>query len=98
MPDLAYVETFAVLRKHSIRRSISQADFRQAVEMLSAAPFERYSSVGLLGRAFELRDNVSAYDAMYLALAEALECPFITADARLAAPPRSRCAVEVLTD
>jgi hypothetical protein len=52
----------------------------------------------LVRRAYELRDNVSAYDAMYLALAEALDCPLITADARLAAPPRAKCAVEVLAD
>lgn len=40
-----------------------------------------------------LRDNVSAYDATYVALAEALDCPLLTADARLANAPGVRCVV-----
>lgn len=48
-------------------------------------------------RAFELRDNVTAYDAAYVALAEQLGCTLLTADRRLAAAPTVTCEVEVLT-
>jgi predicted nucleic acid-binding protein len=47
-------------------------------------------------RAFELRANVSAYDACHVALAERLECELIPADGRLAAAPGPRCAIRVL--
>lgn len=47
-------------------------------------------------RAYELRDNVTAYDAVYLALAQALDCPLVTADARLSRAPGVRCAVELV--
>ena len=50
----------------------------------------------MMTRAFELRANVTAYDACYVALAEALDCPLVTADARLAAAPTISCATEVL--
>jgi predicted nucleic acid-binding protein len=46
----------------------------------------------------ELRDNVTAYDAAYVALAEALGASLVTSDARLAGAPGLRCAVDVLTD
>ena len=50
----------------------------------------------LLGRAYELRHNVGAYDAMYVALAEILQCPLITTDIRLANAPGVRCEIELL--
>ena len=49
-------------------------------------------------RAFELRDDVTAYDACYVALAEALDATLVTADARLAAAPGVSCRVHVLRD
>ena len=51
---------------------------------------------GLLSRIWELRDNVSAYDATYVAVAEALEAPLVTADGRLARAPGPRCTVTVV--
>lgn len=47
-------------------------------------------------RAYELRDNVTAYDAAYVALAEALGCPLVTADGRLAKASGVRCGVELV--
>jgi predicted nucleic acid-binding protein len=52
--------------------------------------------VGLLGRIWELRDNVTAYDATYVALAEALDCSLVTADARLARASGPLCPITVL--
>ena len=50
----------------------------------------------MLDRVWELRDNLSAYDAAYVALAEIIDCPLVTADARLSRAPGLRCAVTVL--
>ena len=52
--------------------------------------------VGLLPRIWELRDNLTAYDATYVALAEGLACDLVTADARLAQAPGPSCAIKVV--
>jgi predicted nucleic acid-binding protein len=56
----------------------------------------RYAAVGLLSRIWELRDNLGAYDATYVALAEASGCDRVTADARLARAPGPKCAIRVV--
>jgi predicted nucleic acid-binding protein len=56
----------------------------------------RHSSFAMFDRIWELRENVSAYDAAYVALAEIIECPLVTADARLSQAPGLRCAVTVV--
>ncbi|MHA6797982.1 type II toxin-antitoxin system VapC family toxin [Bounagaea algeriensis] len=56
----------------------------------------RYPAFSLLGRVWELRDNVSAYDASYAALAESLDCTLLTADARLARAPGTRCTITIV--
>ena len=50
-----------------------------------------------MDRAYELRSNVTPYDAAYVALAEALRCELVTADARLAAAPGLRCDTRLVT-
>jgi predicted nucleic acid-binding protein len=61
-----------------------------------ASPIMRFPHTRLLSRALELRDNATAYDALYLALAETLEAPLLTRDTALAKVPGVRVAVEVL--
>ena len=56
----------------------------------------RHSHVNLLGRAWELRDNLTAYDAMYVALAEALDAALVTCDGPLAATPGHAVRIEVV--
>ena len=56
----------------------------------------RYPVRPLLGRVWELRDDLSAYDASYVALAEALDCPVLTADARLSHTSGPRCAITLV--
>ena len=65
---------------------------------LGLLPLNRYPTGPLMGRAYELRANVTAYDACYVAVAEALNCPLVTADARLSQASGPRCLIEVFTE
>lgn len=95
-PDLVDVETVAVLRKRWLARSLSARRFAHAVADLERLDFDRVPTLRLMRRAYELRANVTAYDATYVALAEALACELLTADRRLAAATGLRCSVRVL--
>ncbi len=95
LPDLADVETVAVLRRRWLAQSIDDRRFADAIDDLAALPFRRYPTLGLMRRAYELRANVTAYDAAYVALAEALGCDLLTADQRLARAPGLACLVRV---
>lgn len=95
-PDLVDVETVAVLRKRWMAGDLSKSRFSAAIGDLEDLDLARYPALPLMRRAFELRDNVTAYDAVYVALAERLDCPLVTADQRLAAAPGVSCSVEVL--
>lgn len=59
-------------------------------------PITVFPTSPLLRRGWELRPNLTAYDACYLALAEAVNRPLLTADRRLANAPGIRCTIEVL--
>jgi predicted nucleic acid-binding protein len=95
-PDLFDVETVAVLRKRWIAGDLTDRRFAAAIDDLDDLDMDRYPTLPLTRRAFELRANVTAYDATYIALAERLQCALLTADARLAAAPTITCTVEVL--
>lgn len=95
-PDLVDVETVSVLRRRWLNNDLTEARFSGAIEDLLALPIKRYPVGPMMMRAFELRANVSAYDSCYVALAEALDCPLVTADARLAAAPTITCTTEIL--
>jgi predicted nucleic acid-binding protein len=68
-----------------------------AVDDLMALPLRRVSHRPLLTRCWELRDNLTPYDAAYVSLAEELNASLLTADRRLAAAPGLRCDVVVLS-
>ena len=97
VPDLADVETVAVLRKRWLAGTLPTPRFRLAVEDLTGLPLTRYPTGRLVYRAYELRSNVTACDATYIALAEALACTLVTADARLSRAAGIKCDVEVFT-
>ena len=94
--DLIDVETVSVLRKRWLGRTLSDRRFEAAVGHLQQLRFERVPTLRLVRRAFELRANVGAYHACYVALAERLDCELLTADGRLAAAPGPGCAIRVL--
>jgi len=96
-PDLVDVETVSVLRKRWLADDLTEGRFRTAVDDLGSLPIVRYPTRGLMHRAFELRANVTPYDAVYVALAEGLSCPLLTADARLATAPGPACEIQVLS-
>ncbi|MGH3848732.1 MAG: type II toxin-antitoxin system VapC family toxin, partial [Pseudonocardiaceae bacterium] len=72
-PDLVDVETIAVLRKRWLAGAISDRRFAIAVDDLEAIDLDRYPTLPLVRRSYELRANVTAYDAVYVALAEVLD-------------------------
>ena len=96
IPDVADVETAAVLRRRWIAKELTDERFARALAILPDLPFHRYPASAMLQRAYELRSTVTVYDAVYVALAEALDCPLLTADTRLARAPGPRCQVRVL--
>jgi predicted nucleic acid-binding protein len=95
-PDLVDVETVAVLRKRWLSGTISDHRFSAALDDLEAIDLERYPALPLIRRSYDLRANVTVYDAMYVALAETLGCELVTGDQRLATAPGLRCVVRVL--
>jgi len=95
-PDLADVETVAVLRKRWIAGTVSDQRFAAAVDDLGQLDIDRYPACRFMRRAYELRANVTGYDSAYLALAETLKCELLTADRRLANASGPRCAIRVL--
>ena len=95
-PDLIDVETVSVLRKRWLRRTLSDQRFAAAIGHLRQLDFDRAPTLRLMPRAFELRANVSAYDACYVALAEQLSCELVTVDERLANATGPRCSIRVL--
>lgn len=95
-PDLVDVETVAVLRKRWFAGDLADQRFSDAIEDLEDLDLTRYPMLPLMSRAFELRANVTAYDATYVALAERLDCTLLTADQRLATAPTIACPVDVL--
>jgi len=95
-PDLVDVETVSVLRKRWRAGDLTARRFRSAVDDLISLPIVRFPTGPLMVRAYELRSNLTPYDATYIALAEGLSCPLLSADARLARTPGVHCHIDVL--
>ena len=96
VPALVDLEVAQVLRRYVSRKDITASRGRASLDLMAVFPLERYYHDPLLPRIWELRENMTASDAAYVALAEALRAPFVTCDARLAKAPGIRTSVEVL--
>lgn len=96
-PSLVDVETVAVLRKRWLAGTLSERRFSVAIDDLEAIELDRYPLLPLLRRGFELRSNVTPYDATYVALAEILGCELLTGDRRLAGATGPRCSIRLLS-
>jgi predicted nucleic acid-binding protein len=95
-PHVVDVEVFGVVRREHLRGRLDRTAATQAVEDLEQWPGERFGHGLLLARAWELRDTVRGWDAMYVALAEALGAVLVTTDRRLAAAAGPACRIEAL--
>ncbi len=95
-PHIVDVEVFGVVRREHMGGRLDRTEATQAVEDLEAWPGERFGHRLLLARAWQLRDNVRGWDAMYVALAEALDAVLLTTDRRLAAATGPTCRIELI--
>jgi len=96
VPELADVEVLSALRRGVLTGSLLPDRGVAALQDYADLTVERFPHLPLLPRAWELRDTVSAYDAQYVALAEFLGAPLVTADARLSRASGLRCVTDVL--
>jgi predicted nucleic acid-binding protein len=95
-PDLLRIEVTSVLRRHANTGQLTPEQAEAAIIDLLAFPLTVFPTAPLLRRVWELRQNLTAYDACYVALAEAVDSAFVTADRHLANAPGLACEVEVL--
>ncbi len=95
-PHVLDLEVAQVLRRYERAGELSARRGREALDDLEAFVIERYPHHLFLPRVWSLRANATAYDACYLALAEALGAPLLTTDARLAGVPGHDAHVEVV--
>ncbi len=96
VPHLADVEIVQALRRYARHGEISAAEAEQAIDTLRSLDLERHAHEPLIDRVWDLRDNVSAYDAVYLALTEALDAILLTSDKALARVPGVNARVELV--
>jgi predicted nucleic acid-binding protein len=94
-PHLLDIEVAQVLRRFAAAGRITSARGQDALDDLADLAAVRYSHQVLLTRIWQLRDNLTAYDATYIALAEALGAVLVTCDGRLAAAPGHQARVDV---
>jgi predicted nucleic acid-binding protein len=94
-PELVFLEVASVLRRATRAAGLDARRAGQALADLSGLPLRTAPHLPLLARAWELRDNATVYDGAYLALAELLDAPLLTADKRLQAVPGAHCTVEL---
>jgi len=95
-PHLLDVEVVQGLRRLVRTGEVSSRRADEAIADLTDLDLHRHAHLDLLGRAWKLRDNLSAYDAMYVALAEAIEAPIVTCDRPLGKAPGHRTRIEVI--
>lgn len=97
VPHLLDVEVAQVMRRYVAARELTAAEATAAIDLLRDLPLERHPHDILLDRIWALRSNLSAYDAAYVALAEALDGELLTCDTRLARALGSTARVRVVT-
>lgn len=95
-PHLVDAEVLSVVQRWWRTGQLDETAALLALEALRDWSGERFAHRSFLQRAWELRGNVRSYDALYVALAEALDAPLLTRDARLARAPGPRCRIEMV--
>lgn len=95
-PHVVDIEVAHALRRLALSRSLSPVRAEEALRDFADMRLRRYPHAALLARIWELRANMTAFDAAYVALAEALDAPLVTTDARLARAPGHRATIELV--
>jgi predicted nucleic acid-binding protein len=95
-PHIVDVEVFGVIRQELMLGKLDQTAAELAIDDMRSWPGERFGHRFLLSRMWELRDTVRGWDAMYVALAEALDATLVTTDRRLAAAAGPTCRIETI--
>lgn len=95
-PHLIDLEVAQAFRRYSASGQISTERGRQALDDLAAFRLRRWPHEPLMPRVWSLRDNLTAYDAAYVALAEALDAPLLTRDRRMASAPGLRARLDIV--
>ena len=95
-PELVDLEVTSVLRRQVQAGEVDARRAALALADLAALPLRRARHRPLLARCWELRNNLTIYDASYIALAEALDVTLLTGDERLARAPGPHCHIEIL--
>ena len=97
-PHIVDIEVFSLIRREHQLGNLDATLAGLAVDDLRSWPGFRFDHRALLPRAWELRDTVRGWDAAYVALAEVLEAPLLTLDARLARAVGPRCRIELASN
>jgi predicted nucleic acid-binding protein len=95
VPHLFEIEVSSALRRHALVHNLSEKRGSELLEDLASMRLNRYRHTALLRRTWELKGNVAVQDAAYIALAETLDAPLVTMDARLARASGIHAVVEV---
>lgn len=96
VPSVTDIEVASAVRRRVRLGQVSAEDGWLLLDTYRWLGITRHLDFAMFDRVWELRDNLTAYDAAYVALAEAIECPLVTGDARLSRAPGLRCAVMVV--
>lgn len=92
VPEHARVETFSVVRGLALGGKITQERARDGIDVLNLLELDVVKMSAIASRMWELRANISAYDAAYVAAAELMDCDLVTADLKLVRATGPRCA------
>ena len=95
-PHLIDLEVAQVVRRYTLKGAMSEQRALQAIDDFLSLPIERFAHEFLLRRIWELRANITAYDAAYIALAEVLNAPLLTCDEKLASSPGHLAEIELI--
>jgi len=96
IPHLADVEVAQALRRYEREGALDPDEANSAIDTLTELDLERHSHEPFLRRVWSLRENLTAYDAVYVALAEALDAKLLTCDGRLARAPGLARRIELV--
>lgn len=96
-PHLLDIEVLSAWRRRAASGDLDERRMQFARDDLKSLPVRRVPHLSLLERCWQLRANLTTYDAVYVALAELIGAPLVTLDARLADAPGPTCSIELLS-